>query len=177
MPHTFYPTNVEQISSVPDQEIAWTSNPTTNINYLVNATWKPVRDLKHIANPATGDQRMRTYDLYCTGFNIPLLEQIQGIKLSLTAQRYARIVDETIQLTYQGQPIGINNFSYQVDPDNNVLITNESTYGGSEDLWGAELMPEMLQDPSFGVILKFQSHPYFPHSCGMFLYSVAITIY
>lgn len=177
MPLTFYPTSVQQISSVPDQEIAWTSSPTTHNNYLLNSVWKPVRDIKHIANPATGDMRTRTYDLYCTGLNIPLLNEVNGIQLNLSAYRYARIVDETIQLTYQGVPIGINNFSYTVDPDNNVLITNDSTYGGPTDTWGAQLTPEILQDPSFGVILKFQSHPYFPHSCGMFLYSVAITVY
>jgi hypothetical protein len=102
---------------------------------------------------------------------------ITGIQLDLMSQRNGRIVDETIQLVHQGEPIGNNNFMYILDSEGHFYLNNQTSYGGPTDLWGAELTKDMLEDPSFGVILKFQSHPYYPHSCGMFLDSVSITVY
>lgn len=176
MPKTFYPSSVQQVSDYPDQEIGWVPQNTTHLNYLLNARWKTVRDLAHLSNPATGDLRNKTYALYCTGFNIPPIE-INGIELTVSAQRNGRIVDDTIQLTYQNDPIGVNNFTYDTDSEGHLLLLNQTTYGSPTDLWGATVNSEIVQDPSFGVILKFQSHPFYPHRCGMFLDSVAITIY
>jgi len=177
MPQTFYPSIVEQTSSNPTQEIGWTSQFVPNQTFLLNSRWKTVDSLVHLSNPATGDFRNKTWALICTGFNIPLLTEINGIELNLSAQRNGRITDEIIQLTYQGSVLGINNFSYVTDSEGHILLLNDTTYGGPLDQWGATLTPDILQDSTFGIILKFQSHPFYPHKCGMFLDSVSITLH
>jgi hypothetical protein len=178
MSQIFYPNAVETSSEFPDQEINWRKTPNTNSGYLLDGRWGTVKDLSHIANPATGDIRNKTWFLICTDFQIAdLPEQISGIQLELRAQRNGRIVDEISQLTYQGNPLGNNNFVYLTDSEGHLKITNETIYGSPTDLWGADITPAMLVDPSFGVILKFQSHPYYPHKCGMFLDAVSLTVY
>ena len=178
MPNTYLPTNVVQSSQIPNDEIGWYSTPSTNIGFLAGSRWSTVRDLKHISNPATGDLRNKTWALTCTNFQMQSLpDTISGLQLNVSAQRNGRIVDEIIQLTYQGTAFGNNNFVYKTDNEGNLTILNDSVYGGPEDLWGFSLTPAILQDPSFGVILKFQSHPYYPHSSGMMLDSVSLTVY
>jgi hypothetical protein len=177
MAQTFYPSSVDQFSNAPDQEIGWSSFFAPNTRFLLNSRWRTLEPLTHLSNPATGDLRNRTWSLICTGFNIPELTSVSGLELRVAGQRNGRIVDEVIQLTYQGQSTGINNFVYITDPDGNLPIKNETVYGGPTDLWGTNLTPIQLTDPTFGVILKFQSHPYFPHRCGMFLDSVSLTVY
>ena len=178
MPQTFIPKTVDQQSINPTQEIAWSSTPSTNITYLLESTWRTVSDLTHFANPATGDLRSRTQSLVCTNFNmVNLPELITGIQIHLSAQRGGRITDEVIQLTYQGEVIGQNKVNYITDSEGHLPITNDSIYGGATDLWGVEITPAMLLDPTFGVSLKFQSHPYYPHRCSMMLYAVTLTVY
>jgi hypothetical protein len=178
MNFTYYPTQVNLTSDAPDQEISWQNIPSVNETYLLNSRWKTVDELTHLSNPATGDLRTRTWASVCTKFNIPLITtEILGISLTINAQRNGRIVDEIIQSTYQGQLIGVNNFSYETDIEGHLKLTNKTTYGNETDLWGASITKEILNDPSFGVILKFQSHPFYPHQCGMFLDSVCLTVY
>lgn len=139
--------------------------------------WVTTQPLSLIANPATGDIRTKTYSLIFTNFQIDPPETIQGISAFVRTKRNGRIVDEIVQLSYQGQPIGDNKSSYITDPDGKFQINNDSTYGGESDLWGAELTPEILRDPSFGIILKFASHPYYPHKDQMILYGVSLTVF
>lgn len=174
----YRPSQVIQFSEAEDLEIPWISDKFAPDNLPpVDFKIRTARDLKHIANPATGDLRDQTWTLKYTGFNIPEGTVATGIQLDIIAQRNGRIVDEIIQLIYQDSTIGENNFVYITDEEGHLLIKNESTYGGAGNLWGAEITPEILSDPSFGVILKFQSHPYYPHSSGMIVESVTITIY
>lgn len=175
MATVYYPTRIDQLGEEPN--IAWTSSPTLREPLLLGRIWRTVKSLKHIANPASGPIRDMTYTLVCTGFRIPVLAQINGIELRVIAQRNGRITDETIQLTYQGSAIGRNNFSYETDDEGRLPLFNDTRYGGVDDLWGTEITSEMLQDPSFGVILKFQSHPYYPHSSDMQIESVSLTVY
>ena len=178
MSYTYRPNSVNLFSDSPDQEVSWKTNSNFDTNFLLGFRWSTVRSLLHRSNPATGDLRDRTWQLHCTNFNMTdLPNTITGIQLDLMSQRNGRIVDETIQLVHQGEPIGNNNFMYILDSEGHFYLNNQTSYGGPTDLWGAELTKDMLEDPSFGVILKFQSHPYYPHSCGMFLDSVSITVY
>jgi hypothetical protein len=175
MSNTYYPSVVTQLGEEPN--IAWVTTVPSNGIFLLQRRWQTVEPLKHIANPASGPIRDSTFALVCTGFNIPLLDEINGIEVRVTGQRNGRIADETIQLVYQDQAIGRNNFSYETDEEGRLPLFNDTVYGGSEDLWGAEITPQILQDPSFGVILKFQSHPYYPHSSDMQIESVSLTVY
>ena len=177
MPLTFYPSVVEQVSDAPDQEIGWSSFFAANTKFLLNSRWKTLQPLSHLSNPATGDLRNKTWSLVCTGFNIPELSSVVGLELNVSGQRNGRIVDEIIQLTYQGQKIGNNNFVYITDPDGNLPITNQTIYCGPTNFWGTTLTPTQLTDPTFGVVLKFQSHPYYPHLCGMIVDTVSLNIY
>jgi hypothetical protein len=174
---TYYPQSATQHSDHPDIDIAWAHYPVSYENYLLNSRWKTVAPLKHRSNPASGDLTDSTWSIICTKFQIPTLEYISGLQLTVNAQRNGRIVDDTIQLTYQGSPIGANNFSYTLDSDGHFLLLNETVYGDETDQWGVELTPEMVSDESFGVILKFQSHPFYPHSCDMFVDSVSLTVF
>ena len=174
----YIPNSVSLSSTDPDNEISWFSTPTTSLGFLMNARWGTVRPLLHRSNSATGGLRDKTWAITCTNFNMnDLPEVITGLQLDLSGQRNGRIIDETIQLTYQGQPIGNNNFLYVLDSEGHFYLNNQTSYGGPTDLWGVELTPTILQDPSFGIILKFQSHPYYPHSGGMFLDTVSFTVY
>lgn len=174
----YRPSQVIQFSEAEDIEIPWTStNVPADRLPPVDFKIRTTKDLKHIANPATGDLRDGTWALKYTGFNIPEGTVATGIELNIVAQRNGRIVDDVIQLIYQDSIIGENNFVYITDEEGHLPIKNESTYGGPGNFWGAEVTSEMLSDPSFGVILKFQSHPYYPHSSGMTIESVVLTIY
>lgn len=175
MATTYYPSIVTQLGEEPN--IAWVSTVPSNGIFLLQRRWQSAQPLKHIANPASGPIRDSTFALICTGFNIPQVDEINGIELRVIGQRNGRITDETIQLTYQGSAIGVNNFNYETDEEGRLPLFNDTTYGGTDDLWGADITTNILQDPSFGVILKFSSHPYYPHSSGMLVDSVSLTIY
>jgi len=74
--------------------------------------------------------------------------------------RGGRIADETIQLAYQNNLIGKNLGSSAFNMATQTSSLEPITfYSGSID--GINL--SMLEDPSFGVVLRFQSHPYWPH--------------
>jgi hypothetical protein len=178
MTYKYIPTKVDLYSEDPENEISWSAFTASESDFLLQKRWRTVKPLVHRANSATGAIRNSTYSLICTDFNMSELpDEITGLELNLQAQRNGRISDYQIQLTYQNNPIGENNFKYITNSEGHFLLLNETTYGGPEDLWGTELTKEILQDPSFGVILKFQSHPYYPHSSGMLVESVSITVY
>ena len=178
MPFIYTPNSIEQLSEFPDQEIGWKNTVNLNSGYLLNSRWSTVKALHHFDNPASGDLRTRSWALACTNFQITELpEVISGIGLNLKTQRNGRIVDEQIQLFYDGSPIGTNNFIYSTDSEGHLTLLNDTNYGGPTDLWNAEITPEMLQDSAFGVILKFQGHPYYPHLSTMFLDAVTLTVY
>jgi hypothetical protein len=169
MLNTYTPNTVNELAPAED-EILW--------RQVAGKRWQTERDLRHISNPACGDLRNRTQSLAFVNFAITSTpETITGLELRILSQRNGRIADDQIQLVYQGVAIGNNNFNYYTDRDGNLTVENDATYGGPEDLWGAEITPEMIQDPEFGVILKFQSHPYYPHSSSMLINSVLLTIY
>jgi hypothetical protein len=175
MSNTYYPSVVVQLGEEPN--IAWVTAVPSDGIFLLQRRWQTARPLRHIANPASGPIRDSTFALICTGFNIPLLDEINGIEVRVTGQRNGRVADETIQLTYENSAIGRNNFNYETDEEGRLPLFNKTVYGSSTDMWGTEVTPQMLQDSSFGVILKFQSHPYYPHSSDMQIESVSLTVY
>jgi hypothetical protein len=90
--------------------------------------------------------------------------------MRLTAKRYGRVVDETVQLHTNDAVIG----------ENRAVITTLPTmiYGGETDTWGAgALTATDLRNSSFGVLLRFQSHPHWPHRSPIYLDAVEIRIH
>lgn len=126
-----------------------------------------------------------TNQLWCTGFNIPQHSgTVAGVELTVDVHRAARIQDSVIQLTYQGQLIGENyailapivtdiNTGNTISP---IQTPDLHVYGGPSDLWGATLTPEIVSDPSFGVVIAFGSNPSMPHRDVVYLSQVALQI-
>lgn len=173
----FSPSTIEK-APLGENELEWNSTFSTTYGKILGSRLSTSGQLFHLSNPACGDLRNSTQALYFLDFqinDIPLV--ISGIEVNVKSQRNGRAADEQVQLIYQGSAIGKNNFMYFTDEDGNLPISNDTTYGGPTDLWGAELTSTILQDTSFGVILKFQAHPYFPHRSGMMLDSVLLTVY
>ena len=131
---------------------------------------KTQRDLRHIARSPKIDDTDRTWYLLCTGCDFGSLpEVITGLAVRVNANRRGRITDETIQLFSKGTAVGKNRADMDLSP--------QKIYGGETDLWDAGLTPDDLQDPGFGVLLRFQSHPHWPHKDSAILDLVELQIY
>ena len=153
----FYPNAVTQYGEIP-QHVSWQGED-NNWAYLrtTDAYVSTTRELLHIANASVNDLKMKTYYLYLTDFGIAdISDPILGIEVMIDMRRGGRITDETIQLRYNNDFIGDNRASYQLD--------NNKIYGSETDLWDTTgLTAGMLRDASFGLGIRFQSHPAWPH--------------
>lgn len=173
----FFPTTITQEAEF-DRHIPWNIDQESflftdfNTNFLT--TTKP---LIHISNPTAGDIRTKTWYLYLTNFNFSNLpDTISGIEVQLNVKR-GRVVEDTVQLMSNGTLIGDNQVYYSQDAEHHIKIIPNPVYGGSEDTWGVDsLVPGML-DSSFGLCLRFQSHPYYPHNEAPLLQNVSMRIY
>lgn len=113
-------------------------------------------DLYYVANPTVNNRRTKTYYLHLSNFNLfDIPDVISGVEVVIDMNRRGRVTDDTIQLRYNNEFIGENLADFKLDM--------QKTFGNSTDLWGAILTREMVSDPSFGVGIRFQSHPQWPH--------------
>jgi hypothetical protein len=153
----FYPNTVTQYAEV-DSHIAWSGEETgfssiksNNGDFLITK-----KELLHIANSNLNDLKMKTYFLHLSNFKIISLPEVpSGIEVELEMRRGGRITDETMQLMYADINIGDNQASYKLDAN--------TIYGSSTNTWGVDLTKTMLQDDTFGISVRFQSHPNWPH--------------
>lgn len=161
-----YPSSVTQYAEVPNH-IAWreVGNEFTQLNFVTTVT-----DLKHISNTAVNDIKMKTYYLVLTGFQwTDLPTSIAGIEARINVKRLGRITDDTVSL-YLNQGIGENRA--------NADLANDKTYGSETDVWGLETITSaMMNDPNFGLILRYQSHPSWPHSAAPIMQHVQIRVW
>ena len=173
-----YPTSVTQTPEH-DTHIEWYS-VSGGLNVLSNLSsyhLRTVKNVLHISNATAGDIREKTWYLYCTGFNFQNVpDTISGVTVQLNVVR-GRVLEETVQLLYQGNPVGDNKVYYAQDIENHIQVIPNPVYGSDTDLWNTEITSAMVADPSFGVLLRFQSHPFYPHSEVPMLHSVAMQIY
>ena len=144
-----------------------------NFNNIKTKNGKSVRltkDLQHIARDPKHDLKNKTYFLKCTNFNFSELPTtINGIELKITMNRFGRVTDDTIQLCLNGNLIGTNKASLDLSP---IKI-----YGGSNDIWDTDLQTTDLQNSTFGAILRFQSHPNWPHSSNVLVDAIEIKVH
>jgi hypothetical protein len=139
-------------------------------NYNGHMPVKTSKDLLHIARSPKLDVTMKTYYLSLSSFNfIDLPEIISGIELRLAANRRGRITDETIQLMLNNEPIGKNQASLD--------LSIHKIYGGETDLWETTITPDDIQNNIFGVLVRFQSHPHWPHKDPVFLDALEVRIH
>ena len=150
----------------------WAEDPShigwENIELLPSSTSRP---LLHIAREPRNDIKMKTHFVYATGFDFKYVpEVISGVQFTLAVDRGGRIHDETVQLMYNGQLIGENKASQVVDPT--------QIYGGSTNTWAVpNISRQMVQDISFGIALRFKSHPAWPHKTTAILRLLDLQIY
>jgi hypothetical protein len=152
--------------------IAWFEQDNfSNIKTLNGKGTSTVRPLLHISRQPKNDINMKTYYLQATGFNFVNLPQVlSGIACRVTINRGGRIFDDTIQLCFQNNLIGINKTGQSCDP---VQI-----YGGSTDLWDVKnISLSMIQDNSFGVTVRFRSHPSWPHKTTPIINGIELQIF
>jgi hypothetical protein len=155
-----------------DVHIRWDdSTGYANLTTGSNGSIGTLGSLVNIARSPKPNITNKTYYLKMTRYNLTgLPDTISGIELAIKSRRVGRVTDETVSLTYNNALLGDNQAS---------LIINPTTgYGGETFLWGLDsITKEMLQDPSFGVVVRFKSHPSWPHNDPMDLISVQLRIH
>jgi len=167
------PTSVTQYAEpeTEDNHVSWLD--IDNFHRIRNLDGKPIktsRDLLHIARQPNHDFVEKTYYIKSTGFNFQNLpDTVSGVEMRLSIKRHGRISDETIQLCLDDELIGDNQASNSLDPT--------TLYGGENDIWNAQLSIPKLQNSSFGIVIRFKSHPHWPHKTGAALAGVEIRIH
>lgn len=192
MPQFYSPRTIIQYAEYPEADVSWSNNQadstiidTPDYNFADPNTGagnkniiQTVKNLSHIPNPTRGPKLDKTYYLKCTNFNIrDLPSTITGITVTINAQRYGRIVDETVCLIHNDQIISENKTNLQALREGHLRNDNDQTYGNNTDLWGAELTREMLEDESFGLLLRFASNPLYPHRDTIEIYRIVLTVH
>jgi hypothetical protein len=125
--------------------------------------------LQHLARSPKVDIKTKTVYLKLCGFNFTNLPNVlSGIQLRLKMNRKGRVTDETVQLCLDDNLIGKNYGTFDLDP--------QKLYGGPADLWDTDLTISDVTNPSFGVILRFQAHPEYPHRDGAYIDRVELQI-
>lgn len=158
-------------SGAETSHISWVDfNNFENLKFRDGKHTKTTRDLLHIARDPKTDIKEKTYYLKLTNFDFSNLpETIAGIELKLTMNRYGRITDDTIQLMLNNNTIGENAANLDLAPI--------KLYGNAEELWNTNLTKANVSDPSFGVLIRFQSHPFWPHKSTPLVDTVEIRIH
>lgn len=167
------PTTISQYSEEEAEQahISWQEvNNFSALKALDGRNVKTTTDLVHIARDPRHDIVQKTYYLKLTGFNlVDVPDTVSGIEARLTMNRYGRITDETVQLCLNDVLIGENRATLDLSP--------KKTYGGDNDTWEAVITKSNVLNPSFGVVLRFQSHPRWPHKSSALIDSVEIRVY
>ncbi len=162
MPITIYgPTVIQEIVS---SEVSFTDGQGPldrpfNVNTVI-----PVRAtaLSNGRLESTGSR-----SLVFRNFGIVNPGTVQGIELELEITRLARVQDKTIQIWYQGQPLGQNRAD--------LSAGDRHVYGGSLDLWGSGNID--VTDPSFGFLIDLQPHITYPSSNLVYLRRVSLRLH
>lgn len=151
--------------------ILWEETDSFNgLKNLDGRSIKTTKDLMHIARDPKHAILQKTYFLKITDFvfeNLPPV--LTGIELKLSMKRQGRITDDTVQLSLNNQLVGLNQANLSLDP---IKI-----YGGENTLWDSALSITDISNPLFGVVLRFQSHPRWPHKSTPLIDAVEIRIH
>lgn len=175
----FSPLSITQNLSEAPPAITWQDDWGELNSFPISIT----QDLTHFANsggpgPAMTDIRQKTTMLTFSNFNITMStipDTITGIEMMLNIQRNGRVADCDIFLSYQGNNLGLTQVNWSQDETGHLIYFNVNDYGGDGNLWGLESIdPSILLDPTFGINLRLQSHPFYPHRCGCRIYGMTL---
>lgn len=164
------PTSISQYveTDAEDIHISWDDTSFNNLTSITGRALGTTKPLYHIARSPKHDLKTKTYFLKLGGFRFEDIPNvISGIEVRLSSKRYGRITDETIQLSLNDELVGDNKATLMVSPI--------KTYGGENDTWG--INPDDVLEPSFGIIIRLQSHPNWPHRDGAQIDAVEIRIH
>lgn len=154
-----------------DRHVSWLEiDNFSALKSLDQRSIKTRRDLVHIARDPRHDIIEKTYYLSLTGFrfnNLPI--NLSGIELKLSMNRFGRITDDEILLCLNGESIGENQATLDLNPT--------KIYGDQTSLWNTNLSISDVQNPSFGCIIRFQSHPKWPHRSTALIDAIEIRIH
>ena len=170
------PSTIEQITDDINSTIPWKnlSLSTSLESYAVSES-----TLYTISGLWMERFRSKTSQIWTTNYQILVLSNtLTGIELRVNVLRSARIQDLIIQLTLNGELIGINyavdmttQYAYQ---HNIPLVGDYNIYGGNLDLWGTELTTQDIQNNTFGAVVSFQSNETLPHRDLVYINQLAI---
>ena len=174
---TWYtPFNITQHAEY-EKNIQWQRGAGNYDLNLATAPLQTVREVLYISNDGHAPLREKTWFLHFTDFRIEAPATISGIELRTTIRRKGRILDETVILRHNDIVIGENKINYNLDDMNHVPISNVTSYGGPTDIWSASLTKEIVEDASFGITLRLQSHVFYPHRETPLIDSVELRVY
>lgn len=167
------PRTVEQYAE-PEYEtihVPWVNeNDFASLKNLDGKSVKTSRDLIHIARDPRHDVLEKTWFLRLTNFNFDFLpNSVAGIQLRISINRNGRISDDTIQLCLDQQLIGKNQASLELD--------QIAVYGGENTLWNTNITMSDVQKSTFGVVLRFKSHPSWPHKSSALIDAVQLKVF
>jgi len=154
-----FPLNVYQSAEVPEH-VQWDESGFVYLRYEDDSSCRTLLPLDHIPNSFAGDRNKKTWYLHFSNLKFNYIpDDITGIEVRLGMQRGGRITDETIQLTKNSELIGTN----WADQDLNPI----KTYGAIGRTWGLESLTQeekvsLLTSMSFGITIRFRSHPNYP---------------
>jgi hypothetical protein len=166
------PITVDQYaeSDAENIHVSWDANEFSNLRNLDGRSVKTVRDLLHVSRDPRHDIVEKTYFLRVSNFNFSSLPStLSGIETRITANRYGRITDDTVQFCLNGLLIGDNQATLDLSP---IKI-----YGSNESLWSTNLSMSDIQNSSFGVVVRFKSHPSWPHKCSALIDAIEIRVH
>jgi len=164
--------------------IPWNYNPTalTENTYAVTA-----RPLYTMSGFWQEKFQSSTDQLWLTGFKFTNTGRtVLGIELELDIKRAARIEDLVVQLTLSGVLIGKNMASI-INPVQADMYTAEravaptpvpdySIYGSGTNMWSTALTSSQIADPTFGVVVSFQSNVIYPHKDLAYLHKARLRV-
>lgn len=170
----YNPQTISQYAEQGGENLHITWDDSTNFASLKVANGTSVgttTDLVHISRSPKPDITNKTYYLKCTNFKFSNLSTtISGIECKITSRPSGRVTDDTVNLIYNDQLIGENQATLDINPI--------KLYGGPDSLWGlSSVESATIMDQSFGILLRYKSHPSWPHSDPMDLISVQLRIY
>ena len=170
------PITIQEI--VVDNGISWdlsAFNSLDKLDFKQIKTHEPLQGISNTTFNRDGMTIMETNKLVFTGFNFSVTGTILGIELEIKGQRYSRVTDQIVQL-HLNERIG-QNMKQLLDINENYF-----SYGGPTDLWQdqnhlSNLTAAKINDPLFGVMLQFRSHPHFPHRDTAYVDQLRMRVY
>jgi len=118
----------------------------------------------------------------------PLTRKVTSLDLAIDIQRAGRIQDLKIKLVLNNAEInGGNDLASTINPVQSDMYTgslleplhpveNYNIYGGDSTVWGVQLTEELVSNPTFGVVVSFQSNAIYPHRDTVYLSQASLRI-